>query len=81
MIFMVQLGYSYWIVLVLSLPASLLLVRIFIFFHDCCHNSFFASRRANNILGYISGIRTLTPYDDVPTACITLRLKTRIAGA
>ena len=64
MIFMVQLGYSYWIVLVLSLPASLLLVRIFIFFHDCCHNSFFASRRANNILGYISGILTLTPYDD-----------------
>ena len=64
MIFMVQLGYSYWFVLMLSIPASLLLVRIFIFFHDCCHNSFFASRRANRILGYVSGILTFTPYDD-----------------
>jgi acyl-lipid omega-6 desaturase (Delta-12 desaturase) len=64
MVFLVQQGYSYWMALALAVPASLLLVRIFIFFHDCAHNSFFASRRANRILGYISGILTFTPYDD-----------------
>jgi omega-6 fatty acid desaturase (delta-12 desaturase) len=64
LVFMVHLGYSYWILLALTIPASLLLLRIFIFFHDCCHNSFFASRRANRILGYIAGILTFTPYDD-----------------
>ena len=62
MVFIVHQGYSYWIVLALSIPASLLLLRIFIFFHDCCHNSFFASPRANKILGYISGILTFTPF-------------------
>ena len=64
MVFIVQQGYSYWIVLALSVPASLLLVRIFIFFHDSCHNTFFASPRANRILGYISGILTFTPFYD-----------------
>jgi omega-6 fatty acid desaturase (delta-12 desaturase) len=64
LVFMVHLGYSYWILLALTILASLLLLRIFIFFHDCCHNSFFASRRANRILGYIAGILTFTPYDD-----------------
>jgi acyl-lipid omega-6 desaturase (Delta-12 desaturase) len=64
LVFMVHLGYSYWILLALTIFPSLLLLRIFIFFHDCCHNSFFASRRANRILGYIAGILTFTPYDD-----------------
>ncbi len=64
MVFVVQQRYSYWIVLTLSVPASLLLVRIFIFFHDCCHNTFFASPRANKILGYISGILAFTPFYD-----------------
>jgi acyl-lipid omega-6 desaturase (Delta-12 desaturase) len=64
MVFVVQQGYSYWIVLALSIPASLLLLRIFIFFHDCCHNTFFASPRANKILGYISGILAFTPFYD-----------------
>jgi omega-6 fatty acid desaturase (delta-12 desaturase) len=60
----VQLGYSHWVTLALAVVAAALLVRIFIFFHDCCHGSFFASRRANTILGYISGILTFTPYED-----------------
>jgi len=64
MIRLIHLGYPYWIILLLTIPASALMVRIFIFFHDCCHGSFFASRRANKILGYISGILTLTPYED-----------------
>jgi omega-6 fatty acid desaturase (delta-12 desaturase) len=37
-------------------------VRIFIIFHDCGHGSFFKSRQANTIVGYITGILTFTPY-------------------
>ena len=64
MIYMVTNGLPYWITLAVAIPASLLLVRIFIFFHDCCHGSFFASTRANRILGYVTGILTFTPYED-----------------
>ena len=32
------------------------------FQHDCGHGSFFASRRANDVLGWILGVVTLTPY-------------------
>ncbi len=64
MVLTVQHGYPYWIALALAVVAAGLHVRIFIFFHDCCHGSFFASRRANRILGYVSGILTFTPYED-----------------
>jgi acyl-lipid omega-6 desaturase (Delta-12 desaturase) len=64
MIVMVQRGYSYWITLALAVLAGAILVRVFILFHDCCHGSFFASRRANTILGYVTGILTFTPFDD-----------------
>jgi len=63
MVATVQMGFSYWITLALSVPAAAFLVRIFILFHDCCHGSFFSSRRANTILGYISGILTFTPFE------------------
>jgi omega-6 fatty acid desaturase (delta-12 desaturase) len=64
MIYTVQRGYPYWITLVLAVVAGGILVRVFILFHDCCHGSFFASRRANTILGYVSGILTFTPFAD-----------------
>jgi omega-6 fatty acid desaturase (delta-12 desaturase) len=51
------------IALALTVPAAAFLVRIFIIFHDCCHGSFFRSRRANRIMGYVAGILTLTPFD------------------
>ncbi|MGD9045703.1 MAG: fatty acid desaturase, partial [Desulfobacterales bacterium] len=57
-------GYSYWIILCLSILAAGLLVRIFIFFHDCAHQSFFTSRKANTVLGYVCGILTFTPYEE-----------------
>ena len=60
----VQRGYPYWITLALAVVAAGFMVRIFILFHDCCHDSFFASRRANTILGYVSGIVTFTPFED-----------------
>jgi omega-6 fatty acid desaturase (delta-12 desaturase) len=64
MVYTVQQGYPYWITLALAVPAAGLMVRVFIFFHDCGHQSFFASRRANRVLGYITGILTFTPYGD-----------------
>ena len=60
----IQLGYPYWLTLVLAVPAAGFMVRLFIFFHDCTHRSFFASDRANTIVGYILGVMTFTPYDE-----------------
>ncbi|MGR8932354.1 MAG: fatty acid desaturase [Gammaproteobacteria bacterium] len=53
-----------WTTLLLALPAAAFLVRIFILFHDCCHGAFFPMRRANQVLGYIAGILTFTPFED-----------------
>jgi omega-6 fatty acid desaturase (delta-12 desaturase) len=64
MLHTVQQRYPYWSTLVLAVVAGGILVRIFILFHDCCHGSFFASRRANTILGYVTGILTFTPFED-----------------
>jgi omega-6 fatty acid desaturase (delta-12 desaturase) len=62
MIWLAHRGHPY-LMLALSLPAAGLLVRVFILFHDCCHGSFFQSRRANRIVGYVTGLITLTPFD------------------
>ncbi len=58
------LGISYWWTLLLAVPAAGFAVRTFIIFHDCGHQSFFGSKnkRANDILGVITGILTFTPY-------------------
>jgi len=57
-----SLSVSYWLTLVLALPAAGFLIRIFIIFHDCGHGSFFKSSRANHFLGMITGILAFTPY-------------------
>jgi omega-6 fatty acid desaturase (delta-12 desaturase) len=56
------LAQSYWLMLPIAVLASGFLVRIFIIFHDCGHESFFASRRANHFTGCVTGLLTLTPY-------------------
>ena len=56
------LSISYWITLALAVPAAGFLVRTFIIFHDCCHGSFFRSRRANTFWGRVTGVLTFTPY-------------------
>jgi omega-6 fatty acid desaturase (delta-12 desaturase) len=48
--------------LVLALPTGMLLVRIFIVQHDCGHGAFFASRRANLLVGRLCSLVTLTPF-------------------
>ena len=62
MVYTINTGVSYWVTLALAVVAAAFLVRIFIFFHDCCHGSFFSSSRANTALGYITGIATFTPF-------------------
>ncbi len=57
-------SWPYIVTLALAVPTAGLTIRIFIFFHDCCHESFFASRRANRIVGILTGILTFTPFDD-----------------
>jgi omega-6 fatty acid desaturase (delta-12 desaturase) len=57
-----SLSVSYWLTLALSIPAALLVVRLFIFQHDCGHGSFFKSQRVNNIVGGLIGVLTLVPY-------------------
>ena len=53
---------SYWLALALSVVAAAFLVRTFIIMHDCGHGSFFRSRRANDLVGFVTGALTLTPY-------------------
>ncbi len=55
---------SYWLTLATAVLAAGFLVRIFIIFHDCGHGSFFSSRRANDLLGFFTGVLTFTPYFD-----------------
>src|SRR5690348_5229825 len=51
-----SLAVSYWLTAPLALLAAGLLVRVLTIFHDCGHGSFFKSRRANDILGFITGV-------------------------
>src|SRR5437764_12480981 len=57
-----SLTISLWMTLPLSVLAAGFLVRIFIIQHDCGHGAFFRSQRANNILGSLCSLMTLTPY-------------------
>ncbi|MEQ9643744.1 MAG: fatty acid desaturase [Alphaproteobacteria bacterium] len=57
-----SLDYGYWIALLLAVPAAGLTVRMFMFQHDCGHYAYFRSRRANDLIGWLIGILTLTPH-------------------
>lgn len=64
MVVMIHHGLSYWFTLAASVLAAGFLVRVFILFHDCCHGSLFASRRANTVVGHLTGILVFTPFDE-----------------
>ncbi|MGA1130689.1 MAG: fatty acid desaturase family protein [Prochlorotrichaceae cyanobacterium] len=57
-----SLQFPYWVTLLFAIVPSAFLLRIFSIQHDCGHYSFFASKRANDTLGIICSILTLTPY-------------------
>ncbi len=54
---------SIWLSLAFSIIASGFVVRIFIIFHDCCHGSFFKNRKLNHLVGNITGVITMFPYE------------------
>jgi acyl-lipid omega-6 desaturase (Delta-12 desaturase) len=51
-----------WLLLPLAILAGGFLARVFIIHHDCGHGSFFKSRTANDVCGFITGVLTFTPY-------------------
>jgi len=53
---------SVWITLALAIPTAGFLVRTFIIMHDCAHGSFLPWKRANTVIGWITGVLTLTPF-------------------
>jgi omega-6 fatty acid desaturase (delta-12 desaturase) len=55
-------GY-WWVSLLLAVPAAGFMVRAFMIQHDCGHGSFFRQRLANDWVGRVIGVLTLTPYD------------------
>jgi len=57
-----SLRVSYWLTLALSIPNAGFIARIFIIQHDCGHQSFYKSKRANDLVGSIFGVITITPY-------------------
>lgn len=59
MVYSLRVGY--WLTLLLAVPTAGFLVRIFIFFHDCGHNSFFPSTRWNRRVGFWLGVLVFTP--------------------
>jgi len=56
-----SLRVSYWLTLLLAIPTAGLMIRTFILFHDCGHNSFTPSRKANKIIGFVLGVLAFTP--------------------
>lgn len=56
-----SLDISYWLTVPLVLLASLFLMRLFIIFHDCGHNSFFSSKNLNRRIGSLLGVLVFTP--------------------
>ena len=54
---------EYWLSFALAPLAAGLLIRLFIIQHDCGHGSFFPSKRANDWVGRVISVLTVTPYD------------------
>ncbi|MBM7619738.1 omega-6 fatty acid desaturase (delta-12 desaturase) [Bacillus tianshenii] len=59
----ISLSVSYWLALVPMVLAAGFMTRVFIIFHDCTHHSFFKDRKWNRIVGTITGVLTLFPYE------------------
>ncbi|WP_026571671.1 MULTISPECIES: fatty acid desaturase [Sediminibacillus] len=53
-----SLSVSIWLTIPLAIVAAGFVVRMFIIFHDCAHQSFFQNKKANRILGTLTGIIT-----------------------
>lgn len=49
--------------LLLTVPAGVFLLRLFLIQHDCGHGAFFRNQASNDWVGRILGVLTFTPYD------------------
>ena len=58
-----SLSLTYWLSLLIAIPTAGFLVRLFMIQHDCGHGAFFRHRLANDWVGRVLGVLTLTPYD------------------
>ena len=54
---------SYWLTFGVCFVGGGFLLRLFIIQHDCGHGSFFSNKLANDWVGRVLGVFTLTPYD------------------
>jgi omega-6 fatty acid desaturase (delta-12 desaturase) len=68
--FVILWGLAAWAVragylagLLLTIPAGLFLLRLFLIQHDCGHGAFFGRRGSNDWLGRALGVLTFTPYE------------------
>ena len=57
-----SLNWSIWITVALGMINAFFLVRIFIIQHDCGHQSFFKSKKVNNIIGTVCSFFSFIPY-------------------
>ena len=48
---------------VCAIGAAGFVIRAFIIFHDCTHGSFFKNKKANDRIGFITGVLTSFPYE------------------
>lgn len=62
MILILKMGLPYWIALIIAIPTAGFQVKLFIIMHDCGHQSYFKSKRANNAVGRLTALLTFTPY-------------------
>lgn len=58
-----SLSYSIGLSLLFSIISAGFVIRTFIIFHDCTHGSFFHNKRLNDLIGTITGVLTLFPYE------------------
>jgi len=52
----------YWLFIPLALMGGVFMVRTFIIFHDCTHESFVTTKKGNYIIGHLTGILAFSPY-------------------
>lgn len=59
----IRRGWPFWATLLIALPTSGFLVRVFILFHDCVHGSFVRSQRVCRVIGRVLGLLVFTPFE------------------
>ena len=55
--------YSITLSVVSAILSAGFVIRAFIIFHDCTHGSFFKSKKANDRVGFLTGLLTSFPYE------------------